>query len=59
MTPGCEKCRNREHAAARQQQCQATEPRLSFWFRVFFDQHQLPLRLMVTMRQASAYVLRN
>jgi hypothetical protein len=59
MTPGCEKCRNREYAAARQQQYQAAEPRLSFWFRVFLDQDLLPLRLMVTMRQVSAYVLRN
>ncbi len=53
------KYRIREYAAARQQQYQAAEPRLSFWFWVFFDQDRLHLHLMVTMRQASAYVLRN
>ncbi len=59
MTPVCEKYRNREYTAAGQQQYQAAEPRLSFRFRVFLDQDLLPLRLMVTMRQATAYVLRN
>jgi hypothetical protein len=59
MTPVCEKCRNLEYATARQQQYQAAEPRLSFWFWVFFDQDLLPLRLMVTTRQASTYDLRN
>jgi len=59
MTRVCEKCRNREYTTARQQHYQAPEHRLSFWFRVFFDQNRLHLHLMVTMRQASAYVLRN
>ena len=59
MTPVYEKCRNREYVAAQQQQYQAALPRLSLWFWVFFDQDPLPLRLMVTTRQAAAYVLRN
>ena len=57
--PVHDKRRDREYAAARQQHYQAPEDRLSFWFRVFFDQDRLHLHLMVTMRQASAYVLRN
>ncbi len=59
MVPVYEKCRNREHAAARQQHYQAPEHRLSYWFRVFFDQDRLHLHLMVTMRRALAHVLRN
>ena len=59
MVPVYEKCRNREHAEARQQQYRAAGRRLSFWFWVFFERYLLPLRVMVTIRQASAYVLRN